>query len=262
MTPPNGRPFSTPSSVHSGDRERVILGVYCLMQIFFFVIMNKIGQNAARLNLKLCIIDYILYASNTLLSFSKCSEMHNNQLHILDTMALFRLAFMVNQPSLASDYIPQLYIYKNYNIKLITRVYNLYSNWTAFLDEILLLKKIFTTNGYPSQLFDKITFLCKKFTNLQIVSTAKRDTHSCRQYLIIPVPVQKTKPELNNVTTATTLLLTSPSLNRFSQFNAYVLFYVFIVCGFIFMCILCIFYCVMLMFTVIIIISLCKTKTT
>ena len=47
----------------------------------------------------------------------------------------------------------------------------LLSQWNVILEEL------FITNGYPLMLFDRITktFLCKKFTDQQTVSTVKRD---------------------------------------------------------------------------------------
>jgi len=70
------------------------------------------------------------------------------------------------------------YIYKINSVKtLITRAYNVCSNWAAFHIEMSFLKNFFLTNGYPLYLFDKITktFLCKKFTDHQTVFTVKRD---------------------------------------------------------------------------------------
>jgi len=74
------------------------------------------------------------------------------------------------------SYIP--YLYKINSIRtLITRAYNLCSNWTTFHDEMLFLKEFFITNGYPLFLFDKITktFLCKIFSNQPTVPTVKKD---------------------------------------------------------------------------------------
>jgi len=115
-----------------------------------------------------------------------CETQQNNQLPFLDmyvtndngrfhtsiyrkpTFTGLGLHFLSNIP----------YIYKINSIKtLITRAYNLCSNWSSFHDEMNFLKDFFVRNGYPLYLFDKMTktFLCKKFSNQPTVSTANRD---------------------------------------------------------------------------------------
>jgi len=129
-------------------------------------------------------LDY-LNAKHPSIKFT-CELQMDNQLPFLDTMitnnnGIFQTS-IYRKPTFTGlglhflSYIP--YIYKINSVKtLITRAYNLCSTWNAFHNELLFLKNFFITNGYPLQLCDKITktFLCKKFTNQQIVSTVKRD---------------------------------------------------------------------------------------
>jgi len=115
-----------------------------------------------------------------------CEVQKNNQLSFLDTMvtnnngtfhtSIYRKPTFTGLGLHFLSFTP--YIYKINSIKtLITRAYNLCSNWAAFHQELLFLKNFFTTNGYPLQLFDKITktFLHNKFSNQQTVCTVKRD---------------------------------------------------------------------------------------
>jgi len=115
-----------------------------------------------------------------------CETQLNNQLPFLDTYvtidngrfhtSIYRkptftglgLHFLSNIP----------YIYKINSIRtLITRAYNLCSNWSSFHNEMKFLNNFFVSNGYPLHLFDKITktFLCNKFSIPPTVHTAKRD---------------------------------------------------------------------------------------
>ncbi|XP_069970997.1 uncharacterized protein [Penaeus vannamei] len=115
-----------------------------------------------------------------------CEIQKDNQLPFLDTIvtnnngnfhtSIYRKPTFTGLGLHFLSFTP--YIYKINSVKtLITRAYNVCSNWAAFHIEMSFLKNFFLTNGYPLYIFDKITktFLCKKFTDHQTVFTVKRD---------------------------------------------------------------------------------------
>jgi len=110
----------------------------------------------------------------------------NNQLPFLDTVVTYDNGqfhtSIYRKPTFTGlglhflSYTP--YIYKINSIRtLITRAYNLCSNWSFFHDEMMFLKNFFVTNGYPLHIFDKITnkFLCDKYSTKHTIPSVKRD---------------------------------------------------------------------------------------